>query len=229
MTKLHEFSRLEALIGRDNLELLSKKSVLVVGIGGVGGYVCDALVRSGIGKIVIVDYDRVDITNINRQVAAYHSTIGMKKVTVMEKRLKDINPNVEVVSFDLFLDKDTIEDVFSTHFDYVVDACDSIPSKKILIDKCLKSDIPIISSMGTARKMDPSLLSITSIKKTINDPLARIIRKFMRDEEDGYDLDVLSSTEEVVKTSSLGSTAFVPSCAGLMIASYVVRKLLNSK
>ena len=227
MTKKNSFSRLELLIGKDNLDLLSKKCVLVVGIGGVGGHVCDALVRSGIGKIVIVDFDIVDITNINRQIVAFRSTIGRKKVDVMKERLLDINPDLDIVCYDRFLDKNNLDEVFSINFDYVVDACDSVDTKKVLIDRCLKNNIPIISSMGTARKMDPSKLEITSIKKTINDPLARIIRKFMRDEEKEYDLEVLSSTELPIKTLGLGSNAFVPSSAGLLIASHIIKRLIN--
>ena len=196
---------MELLIGKDNLDLLNKKCVLVVGIGGVGGYVCDALVRSGIGKIVIVDFDIVDITNINRQIVAFMSTVGRKKVDVMKERLLDINPNLDIVCYDMFLDKNNLDEVFSISFDYVVDACDSVDTKKVLIDKCVNNNIPIISSMGTAKKMDPSKLEITSIKKTVNDPLARIIRKFMREEEKGYDLDIHYYKDKKVMEISLNS------------------------
>lgn len=169
----------------------------------------------------------IDITNINRQIIAFKSTLGRKKVDVMKERLLDINSDLEIVCYDMFLDKNNIDEVFSMDFDYVVDACDSIESKKVIIDKCLKNDISIISSMGTARKMDPSKLEITSIKKTVNDPLARIIRKFMRDEEKEYDLEVLSSVELPIKTLGLGSNAFVPSSAGLLIASHIIKQLIN--
>lgn len=227
MIKQHKFSRLELLIGDENLNKLKEKCVLIVGIGGVGGHVVETLARSGVGKLIIVDFDTVDVTNLNRQIIALHSTIGRKKTDVMRERLIDINPDIEVLCYDLFLDEDTIDEVFSEKIDYVVDACDSIDSKKLLIHRCLKEDISIISSMGTAKKLDPSKLEITSIKETVNDPLARIIRKYMRDEEENKDLTVLSSTELPIKTDGLGSSAFVPSCAGLLIASYVVREFLK--
>ncbi len=226
MKETNQFSRLELLIGNDNLKKLQTKTVLVVGIGGVGGYVCESLARSGIGKIIIVDYDTVDITNLNRQIIALHSTLGRKKVDVMKERLTQINPELEVISYDLYFNEENKE-ILNQKIDYVVDACDSIDSKKLLIHLCLEKKIPIISSMGTARKLDPSKLEITSIKKTINDPLARIIRKYMKDFEKGYDLTVLSSTELPIKTEGLGSSPFVPSSAGLLIGSYVVKKLID--
>lgn len=226
MKESNQFSRLELLIGNDNLKILQEKTVLIVGIGGVGGYVCESLARSGIGKIIIVDFDIVDITNINRQIIALHNTIGKKKIDVMKERLQQINPNLEIVCYDLFFNEES-KYILDNKIDYVVDACDSIDSKKLLIHLCLEKNIPIISSMGTARKLDPSKLEITSIKKTINDPLARIIRKYIKDEEQGRDLTVLSSTELPRKTEGLGSSAFVPSSAGLLIGSYVIRKLIN--
>ncbi len=229
MTTPYNFSRLESLIGLENLEKLKNKTVLIIGIGGVGGYVCESLARSGIGKILLVDFDKVEVTNINRQIIALNSTIGKKKVDVMKKRLQDINDNLDIECFDIFLDKENIESVFKEKIDYVVDACDTVSSKKILIHKCLEEKIPLISSMGTAKKLEPSLLEITSIKKTINDPLARIIRKYMKDEENNQDLTVLSSTEIPKKTKELASNSFVPSVAGLLIGDYVVKELIKKE
>lgn len=220
--------RLEALIGISNIEKIKSKKILVLGVGGVGSYVTEALVRSGITKIIIVDYDIVDITNLNRQNIALHSTIGQKKVDVLKKRLEDINPDIEVITFDCFFDNNTKDQVLTDDIDFIVDCCDSIESKKIIIKEALNRKIAIISSMGTANKLDPSQLEIVDIRKTFNDPLARIIRKFIKDEKINQKLMVLSSKELPVKNGSiLGSTAFVPSSAGLLIASYIIRQIIK--
>ena len=229
MEKQHKFLRLEKVIGEDNVSLLNDKCVLVLGVGGVGGYVCEALARSGIGGLILVDFDFVDETNINRQIIALDSTVGMKKVDVLEKRIKDINKYCKVVKIDQFITLDNINILFDNHIDYFVDACDTMTVKKKVITECLKRKIPFISSMGTGNKLDPSKLEIVDVRKTVNDPLARIIRKFVKDEKINDKVMVLSSTEIPVKTGdrSPGSTVFVPACAGLLIASYVVRKFIN--
>ncbi len=227
----NRFSRLEKIIGDSNLELLRKKSVLVLGCGGVGGYVCEALARSGIGTLILVDYDVVDETNINRQIIALESTIGIKKVDVLEKRIKDINSGCHVLKMDLFVTNENIESLFDHPIDYFVDACDTISVKKEVIRKCIRKKIPFISSMGTGNKMDPSQLEIVDIRKTVNDPLARILRKFVKDEKMTQKVMVLSSRELPIKTHDRvpGSTAFVPSSAGLLIASYIVGKFISKK
>lgn len=224
----NSFSRLESLIGFDSLEKIKQKRVLVLGIGGVGGYVAEALVRSGISKIVIVDYDIVDITNINRQIIALNSTLGKKKVDVLEQRLKDINPELEIKTFDLFFDSKTKDKILDNNLDFIIDCCDSLESKKLIIKEALIRKIDIISSMGTANKLDPSLLEIVDIRKTYNDPLARKIRKFIKDEKINQKIMVLSSKEVPIKNGKiLGSNSFVPSSAGLLIASYVIRKIIK--
>jgi len=227
--KQHRFSRLEKIVGSSNLSLLKDKSVLVLGVGGVGGYVVEALARSGVGTLIIVDYDTVDLTNINRQIIALDSTVGQLKVDAFEARIHDINPECKVIKISEFIDSDHMDLLFQEKVDYFVDACDTVSTKKEVIKECLKRKIPFISSMGTGNKMDPSKLEIVDIRKTQNDPLARIVRKFVKDEKINQKVMVLSSSELPIKTSDRtpGSTAFVPPSAGLLIASYIVREIIK--
>lgn len=224
-----KFSRLSKILSEEVVDILETKTVLILGCGGVGGYVIESLARSNIGRLIIVDFDTVDITNINRQIIALDSTIGQKKVDVFEKRIKEINNKCEVIKIDQFIDENNIDILFEESIDYLVDACDSINTKKKIIDICLDKKIPFISSMGTGNKLDPSKLEITDIRKTENDPLARIIRKYIRDKKIKDKITVLSSKEIPIKThdKTPGSTAFVPSSAGLLIASYVFKKLIE--
>ena len=229
LDKQHKFARLEKIIGTSNLKLLADKSVLVLGCGGVGGYVCEALARSNIGTLIIVDSDIVEESNLNRQIIALDSTIGNVKVDVLEKRIQDINPECQIIKIHSFIDKDTIHDLFRYSIDYFVDACDTVSTKKAVIQECIQRKIPFISCMGTGNKLDPSQLEIVDLRKTINDPLARILRKFIKDEGIQQKVMVLSSRELPIKTEdrTLGSSAFVPSSAGLLIASYIVRSFIN--
>ena len=229
MNNSHIFSRLEKVIGEDNLSILNNKKVLVLGCGGVGGYVIESLARSNIGTLIIVDYDKVEESNINRQIIALNSTIGKNKVDVLEERIKDINPNCKIIKINSFINKDNISILFDNNVDYLVDACDTMEVKKCIIKECIKRNIPFISSMGTGNKLDPSKLEIVDIRKTINDPLARILRKYIKDEKINKKVMVLSSKELPVKTGDRtpGSTAFVPPAAGLLIGSYIVRDFLN--
>lgn len=224
------FQRLELLIGKENLNNLSKKCVLVLGLGGVGGYVVESLVRSGIGNIIIVDYDKIDITNINRQLIALTSTIGKKKVDAIESRIKEINPRCNIIKLDKYIDENNYLELFQNKIDFLADCCDSIKAKKRVIKYALDNDINIISSMGTGNRMDPSKLEITDIKKTSIDPLARIIRKYLRDERIDKKLAVLCSTElpKKVEGNNISSNSFVPSSAGLLITSYIIKGLINS-
>lgn len=224
-----KFSRLEKVIGSDNLNNLNNKTVLVLGVGGVGGYVVESLARSNIGTLIIVDYDKVEESNINRQIIALNSTIGKSKVDVLEARIKDINSGCKVIKIDKFIDNNNFDELFNNKIDYFVDACDTVLVKKLVIKECLKRNIPFISSMGTGNKLDPSKLEIIDIRKTVNDPLARILRKFVKDEKINKKVMVLSSTELPIKTGDRtpGSTAFVPSSAGLLIASYIVRSFID--
>ena len=231
MYKQHKYDRLEMLIGSEKLNDLSTKSVLILGVGGVGGYVCESLARSGIGTLILVDFDTIDETNINRQIIALESTIGLKKVDVLEKRIKDINSNINVIKIDKFIDSENYISLFDNKIDFFVDACDTVSTKKAVIKYCLDNDINFITSMGTGNKFDPSKLEIVDIRKTVNDPLARIMRKFVKDLKTNKKVMVCTSSELPIKTGERtpGSTAFVPSSAGLLIGSYIVRKFIKSK
>ena len=224
------FDRLELLIGKDNLYKIQSTKVLIIGIGGVGGECALSLTRSGIKDIVIIDYDVVDITNINRQVVAYHSTIGKKKVDVLENIIKDINPECNVIKYDTFLDKNNIKEIFDKETpDFIIDCCDSKDTKKEIIKESLDRNIRFISSMGTGCKMDPSKLEITDIRKTNNDPLARIFRKWVKDEKINKKIPVLCSKEVPIKSGKIvASNSFVPNSAGLLISSYVIRKIIEN-
>lgn len=227
----NKFSRLEKVIGKENLNNLKNKSVLILGCGGVGGYVVESLARSGIGTLILVDFDVIDESNINRQIIALDSTIGKNKVDVFEERIKDINKACKIIKINKFIDENNINELFDYNIDFFVDACDAVPTKKAVIKECLKRKIKFISSMGTGNKLDPSKLEITDIRKTVNDPLARIIRKFVKDEKINSKILVLSSKEVPIKTgeSTPGSTAFVPSSAGLLISSYIVNYFIKKQ
>lgn len=222
------FERLELLLGTEKVNLLKTKKVLVIGLGGVGGYVVESLVRSGIENITLIDYDKVDITNINRQIIALNSNIGKYKTDLFKKRILDINPNCKVTIKNIFLTKENTEEVIDD-FDFVIDACDTISAKKAIIKTCINKSIKFISSMGTGKKMNPNKLEIIDIRKTSYDPLAKIIRKFIRDEHIKNKVMVLTSKEEPLKINSevIPSAIFVPATAGLLIGNYVVKELLK--
>lgn len=228
----NEFSRTETLLGLDRMNKLKNSRVIIFGVGGVGGYVIEALTRSGFKQIDIVDFDSVSITNINRQIIALHSTVGKLKIDVMKERMLDINPNIVVNTYPVFLDDTNIESFNLSQYDYVVDAIDSVTSKILLIEYCVKNNIKIISSMGTGNKLDPSLFKISDISKTSVCPLAKVIRYELRKRGINH-LKVLFSTETPIKNFVEGegnklapsSISFVPSSAGLLIASEVIKDL----
>jgi len=226
---IEKWDRLELLIGKENLTLLQQKSVLVIGLGGVGGYVVESLIRSGICHLTIVDFDEVDVTNLNRQITALSSTVGKKKVELLKSRCQDINGDAEIDGKILFVDEDNLRDVFDKEYDYVIDACDTVKTKKLLIHHCLTEHIPLISCLGTARKWDPKKLEIVDIRKTSYDPLAKVIRKYMKEEFPSQKLMVLSSKEETKKTEGqvLPSSIFVPATAGILIAQFVISEFIH--
>lgn len=243
---LHQFSRNELAIGSEGIELLKGKTVAVLGIGGVGSFAAEALARSGVGRLILVDKDDVDITNVNRQVIALLSTVGQPKADLMKERIADINPECEAISLKMFYTEETYEEFFSYKPDFVVDASDTISFKIHLIKECLKREIPIISSMGAANKMDPTRFQIADISKTHTDPIAKVIRKQLRKERIPKGVPVIFSDESpiiireevrkmvgndqaAIRKAKMppSSNAFVPSVAGLIAASYVINTMLK--
>lgn len=225
----NKFDRLNKIISKESIDYIGKKTVLVLGCGGVGGYVIESLVRSNIGTIIIVDFDTIDESNINRQIIAMDSTIGKYKVDVFEDRIKDINNKCRVIKIKDKINTDNINILFENNIDFFVDACDDLKVKKQVILECINRDIPFISSMGTGNKLDPSKLEIVDIRKTVNDPIARILRKFIKDNKINKKVLVCSSSELPIKIGDRtpGSTAFVPSSAGLLISSYIVNYFIK--
>ena len=226
---MDQFSRLKLITGEDNFNKIKNTTVLVLGVGGVGSYAVESLVRSGIGKIVIVDNDNVDITNLNRQLMTLHSNIGKYKVDVLEERIKDINPNCEVIKINNFITNDNVDILFKENIDYVIDACDTVDTKKSIIRECIGRHIKFISCMGTGNKIDPTKLEIIDIRKTSYDPLARIIRKMIKDEKINNKVMVVASTEQPLKNDSniIGSNSYVPATAGLLCSSYVINNIIK--
>lgn len=223
-------NRTEALIGKENIRKLQNSNVIVFGLGGVGSYAVEGLVRSGIQNICIVDKDIVDITNINRQLVADTETIGRNKVDVQEERILRINKTAKVIKINKFVKKDNIEEIMKSfpHIDYVIDAIDTVSSKLEIIKYCYLNNINIISSMGTGNKLDASRFEITDIFKTSVCPLAKVMRKELK-KLDIKSLTVLYSKEEPIKTNlnTPASISFVPSVAGLLIAGKVIRDLIK--
>ena len=226
-----KFSRLENLIGILSLEKLQNATILIVGLGGVGGFVVEALARSGIGNLILVDYDRVDITNFNRQIIAINNNVNRYKIDCFKDRIRDINEECNVITYNLKVDSTNIKDIFNNNIDFVVDAVDDIKAKELIINYCMENNIDFISSMGTGNRLDPSKLLVTTLDRTYNDPLARIMRsKF--DKKKQKKITVCTSIEVPLKVKDktvIGSNAFVPSSAGLLIASYIVRKINETK
>lgn len=243
---LHQFSRNELAIGQEGLELLKNTTVAILGVGGVGSFAAEAVARSGVGRIILVDKDDVDITNINRQLVAYMSTIGKSKPAVMKERIADINPDCEVIDLHMFYTEETYEKFFSYNPDYVIDASDTVIYKIHIMKECLKRNVKIISSMGAANKMDPTRFRIADISQTFMDPLAKVIRVKLRKEGIKKGIPVIFSDEspivirpDVAETVGKpeaeirkakmppSSNAFVPSSVGLIAASWVIRDILS--
>lgn len=217
--------RLESLVGLNNLVKIKNLRVLIIGIGGVGGYTFESLVRCGVNNISIVDGDVIDVTNLNRQIVTTQDNIGKFKIEEAYKRAKSINKNINLSAYKMFLDEDNINNFDLASYDYVVDACDQVSVKALIMERCVLENVKIISSMGTAKKMDASKLIITSLDKTSYDPLAKKMRK-MIDAENQKKIIVVSSNEEVKDMSELGSNSFVPGVAGLLITNYIINDIL---
>ena len=223
------FERLELLIG-DKINDIKNKNILLIGIGGVGSYACESLIRSGIMNITIADNDIIDISNLNRQLMTNMDNIGKYKVDVMKDRILSINPNCKVKTINYFVDENNISMIFKDNYDYVIDACDSIDTKVSLIEYCINNNIKIISCMGTGNKMDPSRLRITDISKTNYDKLSKVMRRKLRDKGISH-VTVVSSDEEAYTkiVKSIPSNSFVPASAGLLLTSYVINDIVGDK
>lgn len=237
------FIRTGLLLGKTAMERLGACKVAVFGLGGVGGYVCEALIRSGVGAIDLIDADRVDISNINRQIIATEDTVGMLKTEAMMVRLKSINPDVKIKRYDIFFLPENADEIPFSEYDYVIDAVDTVSAKLAIIEKCKEAGVPVISSMGTGNKLDPGRLKITDISKTEIDPLARVMRRELK-KRGITGLKVVYSDEKPLPHHPSvymepeeregarprivpGSCAFVPPVAGLMIAAEVIRDIVK--
>ena len=222
------FIRTKLLIGSEKLDILRTKHVAVFGVGGVGGYVCEALARCGIGRFTIVDRDTVNESNINRQIIALTSTVGRAKVDVMKERMCDINPDVYIEACEVFYLPQNASEFDFTQYDYVVDAVDTVTAKLQIITAAKEANVPVISSMGAGNKLDPSLFRIADISKTSVCPLAKVMRRELKN-RGLKDVKCVYSTEEAIKPegNEIGSIAFVPSVAGLLIASEVIKDLIE--
>jgi tRNA A37 threonylcarbamoyladenosine dehydratase len=244
---LHQFSRTELAIGKEGLDKLRNSCVAVLGIGGVGSFCAEALARSGVGKLILLDKDAVDITNCNRQIHALLTTIGRDKVELMQERIAQINPECEVVPLKMFYTEETYEQLFAHHIDYLIDAMDTISYKIHVAIQCKRRGIPIISSMGAANKMDPTRFKVADISKTSYDPIAKVMRRKLKEAGIYRGLKVVYSTEEPVKQRQdvlqaivkdpnspiskvrmpPASNAFVPPTVGMILAGVVVNDIVG--
>ena len=234
---LNQFSRTELLIGKEGLEKLSRSRVAIFGIGGVGGYVVEALARSGVGFLDLIDNDKVALTNLNRQIIATHKTIGKYKVDAAKERCLDINPEIKIKTYKTFFTPQTTNEFDFTQYDYVVDAIDTVVGKLELIEQSKKTGVPIICSMGAGNKMHPELFEVTDIAKTSVCPLAKVIRQELKKRKIKkvkvvYSKEipikpVIEIDEKTSKRQIPGSNAFVPSVVGLIISSEIVRDLIS--
>lgn len=232
---VHRFSRTEMLIGKEGLEKLKNSRVAVFGVGGVGSFTVEALARAGVGELVLVDFDSVDITNINRQIHALDTTVGRSKVELMAERVKLINPRIKVTPVKEMYTPQDGQKLLSDDIDYVVDAIDDVAGKLDLIKKCVEKGIPIVSSMGTGNKLDPTRFKVADISETSVCPLARVVRRGLKKAGIYQGVKVVYSTEKPIKAENgtggsekqvPASVSFVPASAGLILASVVIRDLI---
>ncbi len=223
-----QFDRLKKIISESDFLKIANAKVVIVGVGGVGGAVLEGLVRSGIRNIKIIDNDNVDITNLNRQIITNMDNIGFKKVDVAEKRAKSINPECNITALATFLTKNNLE--ILNDYDYIIDACDTITTKKDIIKYAFNNNRKLITCLGTGNRFDPTKLKITTLDKTMNDPVAKVMRKIVKDEHINLKNCVVLASDELPKKVSdrvPGSTPFVPNAAGFIIASHVISDLIR--
>ena len=222
------FDRLELLV-TDKIDNIKNLHVLILGLGGVGGYALESIVRCGIKEVTIIDNDKIDITNINRQIIATTKTIGMYKVDAFKDRLLDINPSIKINAIKDYITPDNIDTIFNGSIDYAIDCCDSIKTKEAMIKYCTSNNIKLISSMGTGNKLHPDRLKIMKLKDTSYDPLAKRLRKYVRDNNIKDDIYVVCSDEEKVVDSitTIPSNSFVPATAGLLCTSFIINDVIK--
>lgn len=224
------FDRTITLIGNEKYEKLKKSNILILGIGGVGGYTIEALIRSGIEKITLVDYDKIDITNINRQLIATNNNIGNTKTEQWKKRILDINPNANVTIINEKINSDNINILFNTHYDFIIDACDTVIVKKLLIKECKQRNINLITVCGMGKKLNPLLVKICDIRDTTYDPLAKSLRKYVKKENIKGKVTCIFSDEKPIDNDSnvVSSMIMVTSVAGILAAHYCIDNIINT-
>lgn len=223
------FERLIGLIGEEKLKEIEEKRVLLIGVGGVGSYALEALVRNGFRHITIVDFDKIELSNLNRQLITTSTNIGNYKVFEAEKRALLINPNIKINAINKILNKENIKSILDDDFDYIIDACDSLDVKFALMENSLHYKYKLISSMGTAKKVDPTKLEITTLDKTNNDPIARILRSKVRKAHINKKIYVVSSMEVPKDINMLGTANLVPSVAGLLCVSFIFNDIIGKQ
>lgn len=223
------FERLIGLIGEEKLKEIERKKVLLIGVGGVGSYALEALIRNGFYDITIVDFDIIDLSNLNRQLITDSTNIGKYKVDEAKKKALLINPNIKIQTINEKLNKENLRNLLNQNFDYIIDACDTLDVKFALMENSLHYSYKLISSMGTAKKTDPTKLEITTLDKTNNDPIARLLRNKVRKAHINKKIYVVSSTEVPKQINMLGTANLVPSVAGLLCVSFIFNDIIKNK
>lgn len=223
------FERLLTIISEDELNKIKNTKILLVGVGGVGGYTLESLIRSGFEDISIVDGDLINITNLNRQIIAKMDNLEHSKVKEAKLRAVSINPNAKINAIEEFLTKDNFLNIINEEYDYILDACDDIPIKVELIKYAKEHNIKIITCLGTGKKLDPTKLEVTTLNKTYNDPLAKKLRHLLKQENIDLKIPVIFSSEEAIDTKNIiGSAIFVPASAGILMANYVFMDIIKT-
>ena len=223
------FERLIGLIGEEKLKEIERKKILLIGVGGVGSYALEALIRNGFYDITIVDFDTIDLSNLNRQLITDSTNIGKYKVDEAKKRALLINPNINIQAINEKLNKENLRNLLNQNFDYIIDACDTLDVKFALMENSLHYSYKLISSMGTAKKIDPTKLEITTLDKTNNDPIARLLRNKVRKAHINKKIYVVSSAEVPKQINMLGTANLVPSVAGLLCVSFIFNDIIKNK
>lgn len=220
--------RLELLIGKEKLEKIKSSNIVVLGLGGVGGYVVESLIRSGISNITIIDYDKIELSNLNRQIISNINNIGNFKTEETKKRILEVNEKCNVIIINEFIDEKNMDIIFENKIDYFIDVCDSLNTKKLIINKCLDKNIKLITCMGTGNRMN-SDFEVIDIRKTKNDPVAKILRKYVNNLKINKKVMCLCSKNEPIRKGNvIASNSFVPAIAGLKITEYVINDLINN-